>query len=108
MSGQADTILNAGADPTASSSSDKPATRAAVMLSIIGLIAGVIALALATIPAVAMNHPLPNPFTDNKKVERPVEPPVEREGGVTLKFKGVSVQFGGKVPKKAVQPAAPP
>ncbi len=84
-----------------------PYRRGPMMLSIIGLIAGVIALALAAIPAIALERALPNPFADSTKKDREVKPAAEREGGVTLKFKQLSVNFGGKVPKEE-QPAITP
>jgi hypothetical protein len=66
----------------------------------IGLVAGLIALALAMVPAIAFERPLPNPFDDTKDAKRRLDPPAEREGGVTLRFKGMSINIGGKVPKK--------
>lgn len=76
-----------------------------MLLSVVGLFAGVIGLGLATIPAIALERALPNPFADNKKE---VEPPVEREGGITLRFKTLSINIGGKVPKKEQPADAPP
>jgi hypothetical protein len=104
MLDQPESIAQPGTGLTSSSS---PRNRA-MLLSIVGLIAGVIALGLATIPAIAFERALPNPFADTKTNERVVEPPAEREGGVTLKFKKLSVNFGGKVPKKEQPVEAPP
>ncbi len=71
------------------------------LFTIIGLVVAVVAVGLASIPAIALDRPLPNPFAEQKeKEEPPVEPPAEREGGITLKYKNLSVHFGGKVPEK--------
>ena len=91
MSDAFDSIAKANRD-LAATPSEKQMGRGTMFLSIIGLIAGVVALALATIPAIALERSLPNPFADTKKMER--------EGGVTVKFKNLSVNVGGKVPKK--------
>jgi hypothetical protein len=64
-------------------------------LSIIGLTFAVLAFGLAIIPPIAAGRPLLAPFD---KPEVP-EPPAEREGGLTLKFKELSVNIGGKAPK---------
>ncbi|MBS0201804.1 MAG: hypothetical protein JSS49_02820 [Planctomycetes bacterium] len=70
-----------------------------MVLSLIGLVAGVVSLALATIPSVAYERPLPNPFAKPEAEQQREAPPAEREGGVTLKIKGLSINFGGKIPK---------
>jgi hypothetical protein len=79
-----------------------------MLLSIIGLIAGVVALGLAAIPAIAFERALPNPFADPKKNEHNVDTPAEREGGVSFRFKNLSVNLGGKAPKKEQPADAPP
>jgi hypothetical protein len=75
----------------------------AIVLSVVALLIGVIALALAIIPALALGRPLPNPFAEEAAPEPPATEPTtpdspddEREGGITLKYKSVSVTFGGK------------
>ena len=95
------------ATPDPESTTPSSPQNSAMFLSVIGLIVGVIALGLAAIPAIAYERAMPNPFADAKKNERQVEQPAEREGGVTLKFKNLSVNVGGKVPKKE-EPAATP
>src|SRR5262245_59058791 len=58
-------------------------------ISLTGLLLSVLALGLATIPAMAMERPLPNPFAEEKP-EQEVEamkPPAERDGGMTVKYK---------------------
>lgn len=75
-------------------------------LSITGLIISVVAIGLASIPAIAFDRPLLNPFLEfGKKADAE---PVEREGGVTFKFKDLSVNFGGKQPDKAAALEAAP
>jgi len=76
------------------------------VLSIIALVMGVIALGLASIPALALDLPLPNPFAEKEEEKPRPEPTPEREGGITLKYKKFSVNLGGKVSKekKAVEP----
>jgi hypothetical protein len=106
MTNQPDNI--ADSESTALPSPQTSASRGAMLLSIIGLIAGVVALGLAAIPAIAFERALPNPFADTKKNERDAEPPAEREGGVTFKFKSLSVTLGGKAPKKEQPAEAPP
>lgn len=108
MSNQAKNVSNADPEPTTATSPQKPASHGAMLFSILGLIAGVIALGLAAIPAIAFERALPNPFADKKRNERQLEPPAEREGGVTLKFKSLSVNIGGKTPKKERPAEAPP
>lgn len=108
MSNEPDNITSADWESTALPPSQTSASRGAMLLSIIGLIAGVAALGLATIPAVALERPLPNPFVDLEKNEPNVEPAAEREGGVTLKFKDLSVNLGGKAPKKEPPDEASP
>jgi hypothetical protein len=87
----------------------------AIWLTIAGLFIAATALGLALIPAMAMERPLPNPFAAPEAElpkEKPPEPaPAERDGGVTVKFKKLSVNFGGKVAQrdenKEEMPAAP-
>jgi hypothetical protein len=64
-------------------------------LSIIGLTFAVLAFGLAIIPPIAAGRPLLAPFDEPKAPE----PLAEREGGITLKFKELSVNLGGKAPK---------
>lgn len=89
-------------------SSPKRAVSGSMLLSVIGLIAGVLALGLAAIPGIAFERGLPNPFADARQNDRQIEPPAEREGGVTLKFKSFTVNVGGKVPKKEAPAEVPP
>ena len=98
-------------DPAAASTGDLDASRTefakrGFSLSITGLVISVVAIGLASIPAIAFDRPLMNPFLEfGKKADAE---PVEREGGVTFKFKDLSVNFGGKHPdKEAVLEAAP-
>lgn len=108
MSGELHNITNADYS-TIASPNDVGAQHRPMILSIIGLIAGVVALGLAAIPGIAYERTFQNPFVDKKENERQVEPPpAEREGGVTLTFKKLSVNFGGKVPKKERPAAAQP
>jgi hypothetical protein len=65
------------------------------VLSIIGLTFAVFAFGLAIIPPIAAGRPLLAPFDEPKASE----PLAEREGGLTLKFKELSVNIGGKAPK---------
>ena len=79
------------------------------MLSGGALIIALVALGLAVIPMLAYDRPLSNPFAVDKAPEPRVEPPPEREGGVNLRFKGLSVNIGGKVPEqKPPRPDPPP
>lgn len=64
-------------------------------LSIAGLIFAVLAFGLAIIPPIAAGRSLLAPFDEPKAPE----PLAEREGGLTLKFKDLSVNLGGKAPK---------
>jgi hypothetical protein len=64
-------------------------------LSIVGLTFAVLAFGLAIIPPIAAGRSLLAPFDEPKAPE----PPAEREGGLTLKFKELSVNIGGKAPK---------
>lgn len=101
--------ISANAMGQSSSTPPEHAVRhGSMILSMIGLIAGMIALALAVVPAIAFERPLPNPFADKKNDDRRIDPPAEREGGITLKFKGMSMNIGGKVPKKEVPAEKPP
>ena len=59
---------------------------------IAALVVGIIALALAVIPGIALDRPLP--FA-SEKPDEPPPPEPERVGGVTLEFKKWSVTFGG-------------
>ncbi len=81
---------------TASSGSDP---RRPFWLGVAGLVLAAIALGLASIPSLALERPLLNPFAREKQDEPPVEPPREREGGITLKYKNLTVNLGGKVPR---------
>ena len=69
------------------------------ILGIIALLAGTAALGLAVIPGIALDQPLP--FAREQRPPQPPPPPPEKEqGGVTLKYKKVSVTFGGGKEKK--------
>ena len=79
-------------------------------LSVTGLLLGLIALALATVPSLAFDRPLPNPFvpdTEPKELPKPV-PPADPEGGLTVKFKDFSFNIGGKKKKAAPEPIPEP
>lgn len=108
MSNLPENFAKTDSDSSAASSSQKSASNGSMLLSIVGLVAGVIALGLAVIPAIAYERELPNPFADTEENERHVEPPAEREGGITFKFKNLSINVGGKVPKKEQPAEAPP
>lgn len=56
------------------------------------LVIGIIALGLAVIPGIALDRPSVIPFTEN---ENPPPPPPDDEGGLTLKYKKLSVTIGG-------------
>ncbi len=87
----------------------EPDRQRTVLFSIAGLLASVVALALAAIPAVVYDRPLENPFAEKKlKEERPPEPEPEREGGITLKYKSFSVNFGGKEAEEKPEPLPEP
>lgn len=76
------------------------------LLSIWGLILGVIAIGLASIPAIALDRSIFNPLGERQN-ERPVaEPLAQREGGMTLKSKDISVNFGGKPPEQEPEAVA--
>lgn len=107
MSNQPDNITNSDSETAVLAPQQKSESRGAILLSIFGLIAGVTALGLAAIPAIAFERALPNPFAETKKNDRNIIPPAVREGGVTLKFKDLSVNLGGKVPN-IEQPAETP
>lgn len=64
-------------------------------LSVTALVFAFLAFGLAIIPPIAAGRPLLAPFAE------PVtpEPPPAHEGGLTLKYKQISVNFGGKAPK---------
>jgi hypothetical protein len=79
-----------------------------VILGILGLLMGVLALGLAVIPAMVIGRDLQLPFADAKKDRMAAEPIPEREGGVTIKIKKLSVNFGGRVPAKKEPAPAPP
>lgn len=85
-----------------------------MFLSVAGLVLGIVALGFAVIPSIAMEKPLANPFA---KQEPPPKPPSEpakgHDSGVTIKYKSVSVTFGGKKSaqdqkKKAAEAEPPP
>ena len=88
-------MTNNGLPPTNVESSQKNS----YALSIAALILGTLSLGLATIPAIALDEPLPHPFADADQNK----PPQEREGGWTFRFKDFSVNVGGKLPKEASQ-----
>lgn len=65
-----------------------------IVLTACGLALGALALALATIPVMAFEEPMPNPFEDP---DDPADlPEFKREGGIQFKFKDVTVNLGGK------------
>jgi hypothetical protein len=78
--------------------------RRPIWLTIAGLIVGIASLGLAVVPPLAMGRGLPNPFAEPKEEKPPAEPPAEREGGVTLKYKNFSINVGGKNAKKDEKP----
>lgn len=83
----------------------------AFVFTILGLLLGVIALGLASIPAIALDRPAPHPFAEQEQEEKeePVaEPPAEREGGVTLRYKNFSFNLGGKAPEPESEPLPEP
>lgn len=64
--------------------------------SLVGLIAGILALGLAAIPPVALGRPLTNPFEPPEAERKQAGLVRERDGGLTLRFKGLSINVGGK------------
>lgn len=64
-------------------------------LSVAGLAFALLAFGLAIIPPIAAGRPLLAPFAEPAAPE----PPAAHEGGLTLKYKQLSVNIGGKVPK---------
>jgi hypothetical protein len=96
-SGKTDAATTEAADPR---SPDESKDRRPFTLSMAGLVAGVIALGLASIPAIALERALPNPFSEPEAEKPRPEPPPEREGGITLKYKNFSVNIGGETPEK--------
>lgn len=89
---------------------EKTRTNSGFLLSILGLIVSVIAIGLASIPTIAFDRPLLNPFGEQAQKRPEIEQLPEREGGVTFKFKDISVNFGGKAPQNepVVDEAPPP
>ncbi len=67
-------------------------------IGIAALILGVVALGLACIPALALDRPLPNPFADEKADAAQADETAagEKEGGITLSYKNVSIRLGSK------------
>jgi hypothetical protein len=68
------------------------------------LVLAVLAIGLAAIPPHALDRNMPNPL-ETPRVKMP--PVVEREGGMTFKFKTFSVNLGGKAPKAKPGDAPP-
>lgn len=101
-----DTATNSAARESSVPVAEQAKGQRGFLLSILGLIVGVVAIGLASIPAIAFDKPLPNPFAEEQQEK--VEPPAEREGGVTLKYKSFSVQFGGKAVEKKPAPEPEP
>ena len=83
------------------------ASNQVMTFTVIGLIAGAIALGLAVIPAIAFERPVSNPFSASEKIQNP-EPPAEREGGFTFRVNSFSIKFGGKSPKRQESGSQPP
>lgn len=63
-------------------------------LGVIGLLLGLAAMALAIIPAVALDRPLPNPFASRADVPAPPPAGTEPTGGLTLKYKSFTFNLG--------------
>lgn len=76
-------------------------------LGVTGLLFGIMALALATIPALALDRPLPNPFAPQAHQAPLPPPPDEPKGGLTLKYKSFSVNLGGRKEDPQPEPAKP-
>lgn len=108
MAERSDNLAATTGESATSGATEGARPQGSMLLSIIGLVAGVIALGLAAIPPLAFERALPNPFARTKNEKARVEPAPEREGGVTLKYKKLSVNLGGKVPDRKPQPQAPP
>jgi len=94
--------------PETPEATNDPNQRRPFVLSILGLVVAATALGLASIPAIALERAPANPFAGEKEERPRVEPPRERDGGVTLKFKKFSVNLGGKAPKRENAPKATP
>ncbi len=75
-----------------------------IPLGVYGLVTGILGLALAAIPSIAMERSLPNPFETPEQTQRRIHGPPRKEGGVTLRFKGLSLNFGGKEIKSPIPP----
>lgn len=68
-------------------------SRRPYVLSLISLIAGLIALGMAVIPPFVWDRPIQLPFTTPAP---PPEPKTQHEGGLTLKIKSMTLTLGGK------------
>ena len=94
----------------ASSLNDVPANQGRSMgqfirripLGFYGLVLGVIGLGLALIPSIAMERTLPNPFETPEQAQRRIDGPPQKKGGVTIRIKALSINFGGKEMKNPV------
>ena len=75
-----------------------------IPLGFYGLVVGVLGLGLAVIPSIAMQRPLPNPFETPEQAQRRMQGPPSKKGGITLNFKGLSMNFGGKEVEKPTTP----
>lgn len=64
-------------------------------------------MGFASVPALAFNQPLPNPFAQEPKPQIPDKSAPEREGGLTLKFKSISVNIGGKAKEQEPEESPP-
>ncbi|WP_254511168.1 hypothetical protein [Anatilimnocola floriformis] len=66
------------------------------LLGIFCLVMAIVALGLAVIPGIAFDRP-PQPFVVNEPTAlQPPISPSETTGGLTLRYKGLAVNFGGK------------
>jgi hypothetical protein len=75
-----------------------------IPLGFYGLVAGILGLALAVIPSIAMERSLPNPFETPEQAQRRIQGPPLKKGGITLNFKGLSINLGGKEIKAPIAP----
>jgi hypothetical protein len=94
------------ASPTIPAAPDNTRSRG-MLLSLIGLIAGLLALALVLIPSIALERPLPNPFETPEEAQRRIAGPPVKKGGIGIKIKDFEIRFGGKEVKDPVVPRKP-
>jgi hypothetical protein len=100
MRDQSEDITDAARECDVSDSSNAHNPHQRFVLGIVGLILGVVALGLASIPSLTLHRDVPEPFGKKEAKKADARMPAEREGGITLKYKNFSVNFGGKVPQK--------